>query len=296
MALFLAALWLFLLVAAWIQVQLGLEPLAGIRTQLTALRSSSSARLVLPWLDEVKPLAEAINDLAEAREADLTRARTRASDLAHGLKTPLAALNAQARRVRDAGQPEIADGLERAIAALIATTEAELARSRVAATGKEGRSGVRDIVDRLVSVLEQTERGERIAFTNAVSETIGAPLNAEDLTELLGPLLENAVKFARRQVVVSAREAPEQMRLRIEDDGPGIAADRLLDSAVRGVRLDETTLGHGLGLSIATALAEASGGQLTLTRSALGGLCVEVTWAEAANRVSSNPTQRLGSA
>jgi signal transduction histidine kinase len=278
LALFLAALWLFLLAAAWIQVQLGLQPLAGIRSQLAELRSSSSARLVLPWLDEVKPLAEAINDLAEARDTDLTRARSRASDLAHGLKTPLAALNAQARRVRDAGQPEIADGLERAIAALIATTEAELARSRVAATGQDGRSGVRDTVDSLVSVLEQTDRGELVAFTNSVPEAVEAPLNADDLTELLGPLLENATRFAHRQVVVSARNAPERLSVLIEDDGPGIPPDLALDPAARGVRLDETAHGHGLGLSIAKALAEASDGRLALSPSSLGGLCVEVCW------------------
>nr|WP_183203753.1 HAMP domain-containing sensor histidine kinase [Brevundimonas lenta] len=275
---FLAILWLFLIAAAWVQVHLGLQPLAGIRARLAALRSNSSARLDDPGLSDVRPLTDAINELADAREADLLKARARAADLAHGLKTPLAALKAQSRRVRDAGQIEIADGLDRAIASLASTTEAELARSRIAAAGPGGGSPARDVVDQLISVLEQTDEGEMVAFTNAVPEDVEPPLHRDDLTELLGPLLENAVRFARRQVAVHGETGPAGLSIRIEDDGPGLPAQNPSDPTVRGVRLDQASKGHGLGLSIAATLAEASGGQLQLTQSALGGLSVRIDW------------------
>ncbi|WP_200939817.1 sensor histidine kinase [Brevundimonas sp. Root1279] len=275
---FLAALWLVLIAAAWLQVHLGLQPLRGLRDRLAALRSNSSARLDEPWLNDVRPLTEAINELAEAREADLQKARARASDLAHGLKTPLAALKAQSRRLREAGQTEIADGLDRSIAALAATTEAELARSRIAAAGQGGGADARDSVEQLISVLEQTDQGEAIAFTNDIADGVAPPLSRDDLTELIGPLLENAVRFARRQVVARGRTEDAGVVLWIDDDGPGIPSTELTAPTGRGVRLDQTSQGQGLGLSIAAGLAEASGGRLTLSRSALGGLCVEVRW------------------
>lgn len=275
---FLALLWLVLMGAAWLQVHLGLQPLAGLRDKLAALRSNSSARLDEPWLSDVKPLTEAINELAEAREADLAKARARASDLAHGLKTPLAALKAQSRRLREAGQSDIADGLDRSIAALTATTEAELARSRIAAAGQGGGADARDSVEQLISVLEQTDKGEQLAFTNDIAEGVAPPLNRDDLTELVGPLLENAVRFARRQVVARGRTEAAGPVLWIDDDGPGIPSTDLASPTGRGVRLDQSSHGQGLGLSIAASLAEASGGRLTLGRSTLGGLCVEVRW------------------
>jgi signal transduction histidine kinase len=77
---------------------------------------------------EVQPLTNAINELASAREKDLPMARRRAADLPHALKTPLAALSAGSRRVRDEGAAELADGLDRAIAAAGMAVNAELAR------------------------------------------------------------------------------------------------------------------------------------------------------------------------
>lgn len=281
LAVFLAALWLFLMAAAWLQVRLGLQPLASIRAQVAGLRSSSSARVADVELNELRPLAEAINQLAEAREVELTRARARASDLAHGLKTPLAALKAQARRIRDAGQPEVADGLDRAIAALTTTTEAELARSRIAATGAGADAGIRDVVEELIGVLEQTDRGEVVAFTNHVPAGFRLPMAREDLAELLGPLIENAVRFARRQVMVRALYAAGALTLYVDDDGPGIPSDSGYDPLARGVRLDQQAGGHGLGMAIAQSLVTASGGVLTLTRSSLGGLSVQVLWTDA---------------
>src|SRR6185312_3232940 len=129
---FLAVLWLVLSAAAWLQVRLGLRPLGRVRSELAALRESASARLPESHLREVQPLVDSINALADARERDLAVARQRAADLAHGLKTPLAAMAAQSRRAREAGAQQAAEGLDRAIAAIRRAIEAELARARIA--------------------------------------------------------------------------------------------------------------------------------------------------------------------
>ena len=117
LALFLAGLWVVLSAAAAVQVSLGLAPLAWMKDDLARLRRSPSARMSGDHPREIAPLVEAINALAEAREADLARARRRAGDLAHSLKTPLSALSAQSRRAREAGAAESGDA--NAIEALV---------------------------------------------------------------------------------------------------------------------------------------------------------------------------------
>src|SRR5690606_13603956 len=134
----LALLWLVLSIAAYMQVSLGLRPLDRLRRDLDRLRRSPSARLQDHHPHEILPLTEAINAMASAREADLARARRRAADLAHGLKTPLAVVAAQSRRVRDAGADGAAESIDRAVEAVGAALEAELARSRAAAARGSG--------------------------------------------------------------------------------------------------------------------------------------------------------------
>lgn len=279
LAVFLGGLWLVLLAAAWLQVQLGLRPLADIQRDLAELRANPSHRLPTPRLNDLVPLTEALNDLVSAREKDLTQARGRASDLAHGLKTPLSALKTQSHRMREAGAVEAAERLDRAVDSMRATVEAELTRSRLAGQSPGGASSVHDVAERVVQVLEQTERGEALVFSVDVCPTFVAPIGRDDLTDLIGPLLENAVRFARRRVLISAQQtADAHLVISVEDDGPGIPIGQVDSASHRGVRLDEQGAGQGLGLSIARTCADNAGGYLHLTRSVLGGLKAEVSW------------------
>jgi len=280
-ALSLGLLWLFLLIAAYVQVTLGLRPLAAVRRQIGALRGNPAARLPDGHPREIAPLAEAINALADAREADLGRARKRAGDLAHSLKTPLAALAAQSRRAREQGADEAADGLDQALAAMRATLETELARTRAAAAREAGRSNAADIetrIESIVAVIERTEAGERLIFDVQVPENLHVPVAGDDLTELLGALIENAARHARHRVRVSGGVDQARCRLCVEDDGPGLGRESSEAVLARGSRLDEAGPGHGLGLAIVSDLMQATGGEIALGRSALGGLAASLTW------------------
>jgi signal transduction histidine kinase len=101
---------------------------------------------------------------------------------------------------------------------------------------------------------------------------------AEDLLELMGALVENAARFARRRVLIFGERTAEGRALSVEDDGPGIDAAQMSAVFERGARLDESGGGHGLGLAIAKDLAEATGAEISLARSKLGGLKVAVLW------------------
>lgn len=287
LALSLGLLWLVLSLAAYAQVRLGLRPLLRLRQDLDRLRRSPSARLPGDHPQEILPLTQAINALADARESDLARARRRAADLAHSLKTPLAVLSAQSRRASETGNDLAADGIDRAIEAMGAALEAELARARAsAARGAVGQSIPHDIVEGLVAVVERTEHGERIAFSIDVDPMLRTPVDGTDLTEMLGALIENAARHARRQVRISSLDEAGALTLRIEDDGPGMDEDAIVRATQRGVRIDESGAGHGLGLAIVRDLAEATEVAFRLGRSPLGGLLAELGWRAADEQTS----------
>jgi signal transduction histidine kinase len=281
LALFLALLWLILTAAAWVQVDLGLKPLARVREELHALQRNPHERLSGQHPREIEPLSRAINELADARERDLHRARRRAADLAHALKTPLAALAAQSRRAREQGAIEAADGLDHALAAASAAVESELSRSRAATIEGAPRGSAvnaREALEGVVAVIERTEVAARVVFEIDVPDVLPLPVAREDLIELTGAIIENAARYARRRVRIRSEVSSQGAALRVEDDGPGIDADNVARALARGGRLDEAGPGHGLGLAIARDLTEATGGTITLDRSELGGLLVIVMW------------------
>lgn len=286
LALFLVLLWSALLVAAWAQVRVGLRPLARVREELSALHRNPAMRMTTSYPREIEPLTTAINELAEAREKDLTRARRRAADLAHSLKTPLAALAAQSRRARSAGAIEAADGLDRTIAAAAAAVEAELARSRAASirnVSSVSLSAPHQISENVIDVVERTERGANLVFEVEIDAAIRVGMANEDLTEILGALIENAARFARRRVRISSTQSASEVVIHVEDDGKGLDISAEI-ALMRGGRIDESgTAHHGLGLAIVRDLVEATSGEIELGRSELGGLRVSMKWASPAD-------------
>ena len=101
-------------------------------------------------------------------------------------------------------------------------------------------------------------------------------MDAEDLMELLGNLMDNACAWCRSRVRLSVERGAD-LKLVIEDDGPGCAPEQLESLSARGFRADETKPGHGLGLSIVHDLVDSYGGALEFGPSpVLGGLRVTV--------------------
>jgi signal transduction histidine kinase len=94
----------------------------------------------------------------------------------------------------------------------------------------------------------------------------------QDFEEMLGNLMDNACKWAERNVTVTVTDGDEALVIDVDDDGRGLSPDERIGALKRGVRLDETTPGTGLGLSIVAELAELHKGTFTLSDSPDGGL------------------------
>jgi signal transduction histidine kinase len=275
LALALGLLGIVLAAAMAIQVGLGLRPLDALRRGVSAIRSGQDRRLAAQVPDEVRPLVDEVNALLDAREQDIVRSRNRAADLAHGLKTPLSALAADSNRLRQKGETGIADDIEAVIDAMRRHVDRELARARVRGGNRPGAGAVTPVgplVRSLIDTLSRTMPASRIAFEATIPDDAAVPLDRNDLAEVLGNLLENAMRHARSRVRITVATAHEGGAICVEDDGPGIAEELRSAALTRGIRLDERGEGAGLGLAIAQDVLDAYGWRLQLADSGLGGL------------------------
>jgi len=263
-----------LLLATWLYIGIGLKPLDGIRRALGNVRAGASRRLEGDFPSEVTPLVEEVNALLAAQDESLARARARATDLAHGLQTPLAVLQSDAERLRAGGQAEIADGMAQLAAQMRQHVQRELARARTG--GAAARPTLlAPVLERLAASLRRTPAGEALSWHLDIPADLRVAADPEDLTELFGSLLDNACKWARGEIrVTAASGAPA--RIEVLDDGPGAPEAALASLTGRGVRLDESVPGSGLGLAIARDIALACKGELQISNRPGGGFAVTV--------------------
>ncbi len=281
----LATLFVLLCAAALAQVAIGLAPLRALQRTLAAVHAGTAQRLDGRFPSEVQPLVDGFNAVLDRNAEVVTRARTQAGNLAHAIKTPLAAMS-QAAAValqRPEAGAELAVLVEEQVGISRRHVDWHLARARAAAAlGVPGaRVALQPVVSGLLRVLERVhaQRGITLQCTPMSAELAFAG-ELQDLQEILGNLLDNACKWAKREVVVSASadgSAPgSRLRIVIDDDGPGIRADRREAVMARGARLDETVPGSGLGLAIVNELVGLYGGSVRLQEAPAGGLRVEV--------------------
>lgn len=266
-----------LLAAFALQGVIVLRPIARARRAVQELRAGRRERIGGALPDELQGLAGEFDALLDAQRRSTQLARERAADLAHGLRTPLALLGARARELRDRGEAEMADAIEAVAASIDARMARELARAHIRGPAPQGGAApLRPVVERVTRAFARTPRGERLAWETEIPAELTLTIAEEDLVELLGVLLDNAAKWARSTVRLSAFPEHRGIRLTIEDDGPGIPPQDRRAALTRGMRLDPDRSGTGLGLAIAGDIAAAYGGDLQLAESASGGLRVSL--------------------
>ncbi|PWC36047.1 sensor histidine kinase [Azospirillum sp. TSO35-2] len=271
----LAVLAAALIVAALIQVQVGLKPLSRLHGELTEVRAGRKKRFDVAMPTEIRPLVEDLNALLAHAEEIIGRGRLQAGNLAHALKTNLAVLANEAGALDERNARDVGATIVRQIDIMRRHVDHHMARARAAAArGVPGISTpVLDCVSALARVMRKLHSPAMLDIrVDAAPEHVFAG-EREDLDEMLGNLVDNACKWARRRVDITTRiDADGMLSIIIDDDGPGLP-DHCRDAALEpGVRLDESTPGTGLGLAVVRDVARLYGGGIHLAESPLGGL------------------------
>ena len=258
-------------------VSRGLAPIEAVRENLARLERGEAARIDAAAPAEIEPMIAELNRLLATLDKRSRRSREALGNLAHALKTRLAILNQAADAPELADRPALRDTLRESTEAMRRIVERELKRARLAGSAMPGQ---RVDLEAEIAVLART-LGMLYGDKSPVIDWEVAPGtqfvgDREDLLELLGNLLDNACKWARSRVDLRITEQSQLLLIQVEDDGPGIAEGRETEALSRGMRLDEQTPGHGLGLAIVSDIVAAYHGELVLGRAGLGGLGVGI--------------------
>ncbi len=258
-------------------VRFGLRPLRVLQEGLAAIRRGEAERISGEFPQDVAPLAAEVNLLLEVNRGVVERARTQVGNLAHALKTPLSVIVNEA----DANSAKLAEKVREQAGVMRRQVSFYLDRARAAARASTAGAAtdVRPVIEGLVRTFEKVYREHALSFSIAAQEGLRFRGETQDLTDLIGNLLDNAGKWARNRVVISVERDPTPdaagrlyFVAQIDDDGPGLDPQARAAALVRGQRLDESRPGSGLGLSIVVDLASIYGGSLRLEESPLGGL------------------------
>jgi signal transduction histidine kinase len=270
-----SALGVGLLVLSALQTFYGLWPLRRVQREVAAIGSGAKTRISNEFPSEIRPLTEEINQLLAHSEAQAEEARRHAGNLAHALKTPLTVITNAAT----ADAPDLDDTVCREASVMRRQIDHHLARAR--AIGRRATAQARATV---WESLEAVQRAVDRLYENVTVDIAGdhraqVRVERQDLDEMLGNLVENAAKYGGGRVFVTVEPKDANVDILVEDDGPGIAAERIGELFTRGARLDTTGKpGTGLGLAIVRDVAEIYGGSVTLEESEdLGGVLARLS-------------------
>ncbi|HEY2240481.1 MAG TPA: ATP-binding protein [Streptosporangiaceae bacterium] len=273
---------------SWLITGSTLRPITALRRgaeQITA--AAGPRRLPVPEArDEVHSLAVTLNDMLSRLEEAQQRQRRFVSDTAHELRSPIASMRTQlevaldhpdSQQWAETGRDVLADTLRLSrlaedLLALARLEERGTERDSVGAGG-DRTAGAGSPVD-----LAELVNGIPAGYTQApVPVVADAPApclvsgDADALRRMLVNLVDNAVRYARRQVTVAARRDDDAVLVTVTDDGPGIPPELAERAFERFTTLDDARArpdgdvsGAGLGLAIVRATAHAHGGRAGL--------------------------------
>jgi two-component system sensor histidine kinase PhoQ len=278
------AVLMLLLLGAWVVLlRRLLAPLRRVEREIEDIEAGRTSELGGGYPRELLGITTNLNTLLRSERERLARYRNTLGNLAHSFKTPLAVMRnllgtAQARQL------PIAQQLDEQVGRMDDIVKYQL--KRAAASGGTGLGtapvDVRENLEALRGALSKVYVDRGISCSLSVEEGCQFVGDREDLTEIAGNLLDNAFKWCRSAIRMSAERIRDPaarrdgVRLIIEDDGPGIPPENRAHVLERGARLDERVAGQGIGLSVVRELVQLNGGTIAIDASPLGGARIEV--------------------
>ncbi|WND02665.1 ATP-binding protein [Temperatibacter marinus] len=272
---------LAILMVIFVQIFFGLRPLHQLGHKLRDVRSGRRPNIEGQFPAEIDPMVQEINELISYNKTVLERARTHVGNLAHALKTPLTVLKNEAG---NSDKPVNTHLLSEQVNMMQNHVSHHLRRARVAGRMSGGGISVSSVLTKLKKAMKTVFHEKEFTITVDIDPSLLFAGEQEDLTEIVGVLLENACKYGGEEIYISTRslDTPSEMdremfQLIVEDNGAGIPEDAFEELFKRGQRLDTQTKGSGLGLSIVQDVVELYGGHSHASKSEYGGLKIYLT-------------------
>jgi signal transduction histidine kinase len=271
-----AALGFALAAATLLQVRYGLAPMERLGRSLAAIRRGDIERIRGRYPQEITPIVTEINLLLDANREIVDRARTQVGNLAHALKTPLSVMQTEAELLKG----PLSDKVVEQTGVMREQVQHYLDRARAAARAitSANTTDVTAALEAFARTFAKINQRRGIAVEARIARDLSFRGEKQDFDDIVGNLVDNASKWAKSTVEISAgkhvneNDARVTIEIIIDDDGPGIPPEERKKALERGKRLDETRPGSGLGLSIVADLAGLYRGELVLETSPHGGL------------------------
>ncbi|NWN92171.1 sensor histidine kinase [Marinobacter adhaerens] len=267
---------ILLVVVIWFGINLSMRPVVSLQAALKRLQSGEISRINADAPEEFLPLVNQLNQLLDSLDQRLERSREALANLSHSVKTPIAAVR---QILEDSSRPlsnELRHEMGSRLGDIDHQLEAEIRRNQFAGpqvgTSAYPLTQARD----LLWMLGRLYPDKSFELQTDLTDDSRWPIEEHDLSEVLGNLLDNAGKWSNSCVELSLAHDDRFVQITVSDDGQGVKENEISSLGQRGLRLDEQTPGHGLGLAIVRDIVQRYGGSLSFSTPSCGGLRVTV--------------------
>ncbi|MEH6503829.1 MAG: ATP-binding protein [Cycloclasticus sp.] len=265
-----------LLIVQFFILRKSLEPLRKIVFDLEKIQAGDREHLDNHYSEELKDIADTLNRLVDNERNHLLRYRNTLADLAHSLKTPISVLTG----LYEQGSLSTNDVAILKKQTLQMRQSVDYQLQKAAVKGHQTLNKpleLEPLIEQILSSLDKVYSDKQLVVSTSIDKNIKFNAEKGDLFELFGNLLDNAYKWANSRVSINVhsieqtKNTPAGIQIIVEDDGPGISADRLSEVMQRGVRVDESIAENGIGLAIVNELIGFYKGEMTSVESSFGG-------------------------
>ncbi len=261
-----SGLTLILLIIQYLITRWGLKPLNKIAVDLSRLESGKIQRLKGDYPKELKPIVDNLNQVLTVQRTQRERFKNTLADLAHSLKTPLAIMKSN-------DQTKDHQIIDEQVTRMNNIISHHLSRAHLGYQPLAGQVAVLPLITRLTKAITKLDMYSNVDIQLNIADDVHFHGEEGDLMEIMGNLIENACKYGKSRIKVSAANSEQGLEISVEDDGPGIDVHLRTSILKRGARSDTASMGQGLGLAVVTDILSSYGGALDISTSHLGGAC-----------------------
>ncbi|MGB0845247.1 MAG: ATP-binding protein [Thiolinea sp.] len=243
-------------------------PIREFEEEVRDIENGQKESIENEYPDELSPIKNTINALIGHEKGQKQRYKDSLDDLAHSLKTPLAAIQSHLEGNNFSGIPDDHPGLAGIASEMEHMQEIISRQLRKAMVTTDNAiimsQPIRPILTRLAATMKKVHRDKEFEIRINVDDFSKCRLDTEDLMELFGNLLNNACRFCDKLVEVSAYRDDDMLVIDIDDDGMGFPSENPSKLLKRGIREDSKTEGQGIGLAVSTEIVSAVNGKIEL--------------------------------